>query len=173
VGLPEFSSATEGWLVVTVADPIKPHVDLFTTGDAGKTWERRETVSIDPALNPASLSASVLLDGNRWLLANPGKPAIFSLQPGAIPGQTPAPALPVSTLPEGVAKIIDSSPSFSWALVQEGDCRGYKPKPGVQPPSGSEPFRCSSSTSLWQTTDGGATWEDITPGPTSQPGNQR
>ncbi len=130
VALPHFTSARDGWLAVTVADPLNPHVDLFTTVDAGKTWDKRGAVSIDPALNPASTVASVLLEGDRWLLAKPGKPAMYTLRPGALPDQTLTPALPVSALPEGVVQIINSSSTVSWALVQEGNCSGYKAQTG-------------------------------------------
>jgi hypothetical protein len=169
--LPYFTTSQEGWLVVTVGDPLKPHVDLFTTVDAGESWKKREVISLNPALNPASAIPSILLDGNRWLLAGPGKPAIYTLRPMASTAQTPVSALAAAGLPEGVIQIISSSPSVSWALAQEGDCRGYKPKPGETVPPGTELFICSSSASLWQTINGGASWVNITPPSGASTGN--
>lgn len=161
--LPVFTTDQDGWIELTIADPLSPHVDIFNTIDAGDTWTKRGTILLDPVLNPASPAASVLLDQNRWLLASPGKPAIYTLQTAGLPAQPLSAALPVSGLPVGVIQIQNSSKATSWALVQTGSCTGDKLKPGEAAPPNAVSLVCTSSTSLWQTTDGGATWADITP----------
>jgi photosystem II stability/assembly factor-like uncharacterized protein len=160
--LPYFTSPTEGWLAVTAADPLKPHVDLYATHDAGDTWAAQGTIAIDPALNPASAVSSAVLNGNRWLLGGPGKPALFSLPAKGSLAQSMTTRLTVSGLPAGAAQIRTSS-STGWALVNEGDCRGFKPKAGETAPPGAQPFLCTSTASLWETLDGGASWSEITP----------
>jgi photosystem II stability/assembly factor-like uncharacterized protein len=161
--LPYFTSPTEGWLAVTVADPLKPHVDLYTTHDAGDTWAAQGTVAIDPALNPATAVSSAVLNGNHWLLGGPGKPALFSLPAKGSLAQSMSTRLTVSGLPAGAVQIHTSS-TTGWALVNVGDCLGYKPKAGETTPPGAQPFQCASSASLWETLDGGASWSEITPG---------
>jgi photosystem II stability/assembly factor-like uncharacterized protein len=115
--LPVFTTDQDGWLELTVAVPLSPHIDIFNTMDTGDTWTKRGTIPLDPALNPASPAPSVLLDENRWVLASPGKPAIYTLQPAGLPAQTLNAALPAAGLPVGVIQIQNSSRSTAWALV--------------------------------------------------------
>jgi photosystem II stability/assembly factor-like uncharacterized protein len=161
LSLPYFTSPTEGWLAVTAADPIKPHVDLYTTQDAGETWTVQGTTAINPSLDPAIAVSSAVLNGNYWLLGGPGKPALYSLPSKGSLDQSMTAGLTVSGLPAGATQIRTSS-STAWALINEGDCSGYKPKAGETAPSGAQPFLCTSTVSLWQTLDAGASWSEIT-----------
>jgi photosystem II stability/assembly factor-like uncharacterized protein len=163
ISLPYFTSEREGWLVVTVSDALNPHVDLFITNDAGENWQKHEVISLEAAYDPADAIPSNLVDEDHWLLAGNGKPRLYTLQPASRSDQGQSSALPVNGLPGGVVQISHASQSTSWALTREGNCSGSKLKPGEVSLPEAKPYICSSSDSLWQSSDGGANWTNITP----------
>jgi hypothetical protein len=66
-------------------------------------------------------------------------------------------------LPSGVIALDFASDRQGWALVQEGLCQGEKQPAGGPAPSGENAFRCQLHTRLLATSDGGVSWQEITP----------
>jgi photosystem II stability/assembly factor-like uncharacterized protein len=50
-----------------------------------------------------------------------------------------------------------------WAIVQDGSCTGYKLRAGEHPAQESGRLLCESSSQLLMTSDGGESWQDISP----------
>jgi photosystem II stability/assembly factor-like uncharacterized protein len=161
--LPVFTSDLEGWLAITVGDPLEPYLDLFITTDGGATWAQAGTVFVDPGLVPAGPLPVMLPDKTHILLAGQGSPLMYTLPPAGSSARPLLPGSKVSGLPAGVVQISDKLETASWALSQEGSCSGYKPKAGELIPADAQTFQCSSSARLWESADGGVSWTEITP----------
>jgi hypothetical protein len=105
----------------------------FTTPDGGRTWREQPTVQI----NEERTNQPAWLGGEK----------ITSL-PGA------------EKAPQGAVQISFQNETHGWAVVQEGSCAGEKLPRGQ---ANTSPFVCYQSSRLMLTTDGGITWQDITP----------
>jgi photosystem II stability/assembly factor-like uncharacterized protein len=159
VGLPQFEDQQKGVLPVTLTDQSYSALLLFATDDGGESWELAETLDLDPDDRPeTALPFSLEPDGS-WWAARPGSLGLY-----AAANLAAQPAIITSEgLPSGVIALDFASDRQGWALVQEGLCQGEKQPAGGPAPSGENAFRCQLHTRLLATSDGGLSWQEITP----------
>jgi photosystem II stability/assembly factor-like uncharacterized protein len=159
VGLPQFEDLQKGLLPVTSIDPFHPALLLFATDDGGESWELAETLDLDPGDRlETALPFSLGPDGS-WWAARPESAGLYS----AAGFNSPAIALPQNELPSGVIALDFASDRQGWALAQEGLCQGEKQPAGSPESPESGAFRCQLHTQLLATSDGGVSWQEITP----------
>ena len=139
-GLPTFEDAEHGFLQVNglgAGDPGHLTIVLMATSDGGRTWKPDRTVSnLDDIARTQYESSTVV--GSEWIFAaSDDHPLLTKVGPGArIDASASAASRP---LYKAIRRISFTTPLQAWAVV--GD--GY----------------------LMSTTDGGATWTKLTPGP--------
>jgi photosystem II stability/assembly factor-like uncharacterized protein len=149
----EFLDSQTGWLVRKMVSSSSFSIGrLYFTEDGGQTWEERtiplaEAVHFSDALNgwvaggPAGDEFYRTVDGGKsWFAAS-------ETQSEQIPEGLPHNAVHFSAL----------DTLNAWMLTRSGNCSGEK-NPG-QPAA--EPLRCWFQTRLWNTQDGGETWQEI------------
>jgi hypothetical protein len=145
VGLPHFTGDGMGWLPVIITGRTGNSLALYTSQDAGRSWN---------------------LDDSQLL----GRSAAGGgLSPAAITSTAEFPAyalrafLGAEAMPDGVIAMDFLDEQHGWALTQESSCQGIK-RPAVEiAPSYPQSFRCEQHTRLLATADGGSTWREISP----------
>ncbi len=113
-----------------------PQDQIYYTEDGGQSWNLSGKISEDLSLEPAVLSLPSLLTENY--------PLVGELPQGAV-----------------VLEMIDDQ--IGWAIVQDGLCTGYKPRAGESVPPNSTPLQCASASQLMMTSDGGISWQELSP----------
>jgi len=141
IGVPTFDDAQHGFLQVNgfrgAGQKLKLTLALLATSDGGRTWRPDRTVAnLDDTA--AQQYASPTVVGSDWIFAaSDHQPVLTKIGPGAkIDASASAASRP---LYKAIRRISFATPLQAWAVV--GD--GY----------------------LVSTTDGGATWATLTPGP--------
>lgn len=156
IGLPEFS-AEQGFLPVAISDPTKSSLMLFTSHDGGRTWEFSQSIDFD---SPLSHPAPFSLDGDgHWWTAVPGKQSVIT---NSFNG-----SVHVLKTPELTGNLIAlefANSEDGWAITQEGECSGSKPKL-AEFAATNITFYCQSMSSLWATQDAGRSWQKLAPVP--------
>ncbi|MFN2199141.1 MAG: glycoside hydrolase domain-containing protein [Anaerolineales bacterium] len=185
-----FNSPQDGWMVVrtTAADGV-PLVAVQRTYDGGQTWQTTPLPISDPveisqlaAAGPVSIDGqqgsltfklhtssaferyrSVSTDdaGRSWQLAPDTQPDTAQV-PAGQEFESHATRAQSANLPAGVQQVDFLDAAHGWALVQEGSCQGEK-RPAAFP--GETPFVCFQTARLLATSDGGQSWQEITPAP--------
>jgi photosystem II stability/assembly factor-like uncharacterized protein len=141
-GLPTFEDAERGFLQVNGVgrgDPKYLTMVLLATSDGGRTWKPDRTISnLDDATRD-QYGASMIV-GSDWIFAASSEhgPVLTKLGPGATIDATANAAAPRPRY-GGVDDVSFATPTQGWVIVGDGD--------------------------LMSTTDGGATWTALTPGP--------
>jgi hypothetical protein len=140
-----FTSPTQGWLVLQkMSSQALGAALLMKTGDCGLSWHSYAL----PTLGKISIASS----GEAWLTND--HDAYQSLD-GGLTWQAARPGtllLSALGLPEGTTLSGWQSDSLGWATTSIGECSGEKSSLG---------FSCQVTHSLWQSLDGGASWETI------------
>lgn len=171
----QFINQHTGWIALRLKTSSNFSMGmLLKTEDGGVTWAELELPVGGKIhfsdVNQGSLSGGasgeaeyLTYDGGvTWIPQLPrqaqGDPLAMDL---AAPGEPEY----LPDLPDGVIKVDFVDSITGWAWVQQGDCRGAKPQPGESLATRSEPFQCSVRSILLKTTDGGGSWQEITPGP--------
>ncbi len=141
---PSFTSPTTGWLEVTYASSTS-HVAWYHTTDRGNRWRLATVITVAgdasdrtvvSAVTPGDRLLTVL---NRRLLSTAN-------------GHTSTIQLPhrVSSDTRAVTSLDFATPTLGWAQVAVGNCLDFKTD-------------CINATLLYQTHDGGHTWQLLTP----------
>jgi hypothetical protein len=142
IGLPTFEDAKHGFLQVNGVDLGNPKyltMALMATSDGGRTWKPDRTVAdLDDIARMQYMSSTVV--GSHWIFAAASEhhPVFTKLGPGARIDASADAATSVSHY-KVARQLSFATPTQAWAIV--GD--GY----------------------LMSTTDGGATWTTLLPGP--------
>lgn len=120
-------------------DPKYLTMALLATSDGGRTWKPDRTVSNLDDVTRDQYGASAIV-GSDWIFAASSEhgPVLTKLGPGTTIDATADAAAPRPRYGE-VDDVSFATPTQGWAVVGVGD--------------------------LMSTTDGGATWTDISPGP--------
>ena len=141
---------------------------LLATEDGGRTWQERELPLGEPVIfqdaqhgwttgGPQDQVYYTEDGGASWRLSEYQSASdISSLSSGDL-------QLQAGELPQSVVAFELINNQIGWVLVQEGTCTGYKPRAGENFPTGLEPLQCESDDRLMKTTNGGASWSEITP----------
>jgi hypothetical protein len=159
IGLPLISDSGEVFLPVTVSDPETPRVELFISRDGGATWNLSATISLGASAAPGGPIPLDLAGQGRFVVASPGTSEILMMNAeSSVSEVSGSPGLP-----DAVAQMEFTNPLFGWVRVLEGQCSGYKLKPGETIPENETPFHCQMRPALYKTSDGGLTWIEITP----------
>ncbi len=160
----EFVDGQNGWVTLKMVSGSSFSVGkLFATQDGGRTWEER----VVPLGEPAQFTNP--LQG--WVAGGPADDQYYATRDGGYTwSETTQLAYARSTganqfpnQPENVVQTNAVDPIHAWAMTRSGSCWGDKSSVGAEALPDAEPFRCSTSTQLWMTQDGGQTWQEITP----------
>lgn len=145
LGTPLMSDASNGVLPVTVNDDPDSTLAFYVTRDGGKTWRRSGSVKVNAATAPgASVPATVSQDGSTWLAAAPSGGRFYVSHDSGGNFEVKSP----NGLPTGIIAISFTDATNGWAQTESGMCNADK-------------SQCSSASSLFATTDGGQTWNEL------------
>jgi len=119
---------------------------LLKTTDGGLTWQTYDL----PIAAPVSFMS--LTEG--WVLNSSTGELYHTLDGGLTWQPATQDQYPFTTpvLPGAIIQSGWGSNGLGWAVTSDGNCTGDKSSPG---------FTCQMSTAIWQTTDGGQTWQSI------------
>lgn len=160
----EFIDGQTGWVTLKMVSGSSFSVgQLFATQDSGRTWEEQSI----PLGEPVQFSDA--LQG--WVSGGPAGDQYYATADGGYSWSAITPREytlaigmnEIPNLPENVVQVNTADQSHAWALTRNGSCWGDKSSVGADALPYAEPFRCSISTQLWMTDDGGQTWHEITP----------
>jgi hypothetical protein len=142
-----FTTVTSGWMVLqkVTSLPFRSSV-LMKTNDGGLSWQ---TIDL-----PAGGKITFTNPSDGWLFDGDSE-QVFSTMDGGLTWQTaqlndyPTTKL---KLPSGTNLSGWQGDGLGWVTTSNGDCQGEK---------GSADFTCLVDHHLWQSIDGGNTWQDI------------
>lgn len=143
----QFTSPTSGWVVLQKeTSQAFSFAILMKTSDGGLTWQSYD-LPFAAAIDFASQSEG-------WII-NPTSDELYHTLDGGLTWQ-PA---PLERYPRAHTSVLEGSilsgwqaNSLGWAVTSTGSCSGEKSSPS---------FTCKVDHALWQTLDGGQTWEPI------------
>lgn len=139
-GLPVFTGAQTAVLPVTSNGPEQTRLVWYVTRDGGLTWTPTATTVLAPL---AQAAVTAVLSEREWAAATPDG-VLLTRDAGRtwrLSGLADVTALGLADAQHG------------WAQTETNQCAGDKGAVG------GEPWRCTLSTQLWRTADGGLTWE--------------
>ena len=143
----QFSSPASGWVVLQreTSQAFNSGI-LMKTNDAGLTWQ---TYNL-----PIAAAIQFLIQAEGWMINRTGDELYHTLDGGITWQPAPADRYPLSqpSLPEGSTLSGWQADGLGWVVTSTGSCSGEKSTPS---------FACQSDTSLWQSEDGGQTWQAI------------
>ncbi len=143
----QFTSPTTGWLVIQKETSQAFDVGiLMKTSDGGITWQSADL--------PTAEKINFTSQTEGWLL-NAANDELYQTADGGLTWQIAQrkeyllsqPLLPESTILSGW-----QANGLGWAATSRSSCNGEKSSPG---------FSCQVNTVLWQTQDGGDSWEEV------------
>ena len=141
---PVFTSSTQGWFSVTYLDQSHPsHLAWFHTTDSGATWKLSTLIVTPPGAYDV---ATAVTPGNR-LLAVPKRNLLSTVNGSATLIRLPR---QVAGKNRGIMSLDFTTPTIGWAQVYAGACLDFKSD-------------CVQATLLYQTRDGGKTWQLLKP----------
>lgn len=143
----QFSSPASGWVVLQreTSQAFDSGI-LLKTSDAGLTWQ---TYNL-----PIAAAIHFLTQAEGWLINRTGDELYHTLDGGVTWQLAPLDRYPLSqpSLPEGSTLSGWQADGLGWAVTTIGGCSGEKSTPS---------FACQIDTSLWQSVDGGLSWQGI------------
>jgi len=143
----QFSSPTTGWVVVQ--KETSPAFDvgiLMKTNDGGLSWQSSDLPTAD------KINFTSQAEG--WLM-NTHADELYHTTDGGLTWQIAQHEeylLSQPLLPEGTTLSGWQVNGLGWAATSMGSCSGEKSSPN---------FSCQVNAVLWQTQDGGKTWEEV------------
>ena len=148
--LPTFTSGRVGALPVTFAHGPQSELAWYRTDDGGRSWTLAKRFQLGQAAEPGTAVPTALSPDGAWIGAlGRGQRIGVVTNGGAGSSDRPTTGLPL-TADSAVVKLSYGSVNAGWALLRGSSCAQFK--------SG-----CSSYEALFRTTDGGASWSQITP----------
>jgi photosystem II stability/assembly factor-like uncharacterized protein len=155
VGQPYFDQNGWGVLPVTVLEKDGSSLVLYTVAAERSSWLQLQSIPLAPGYQPgAALPFSRFQE--RWWSGIPDSSTLYTAD-----GQSQRAALLAAQgLPAGPVVLDFADEQKGWALVQESACFGDK-IPGGQFIPGANPFSCLTGMSLFRTSDGGQTWQEV------------
>jgi photosystem II stability/assembly factor-like uncharacterized protein len=151
--LPQFQDRLNGFIAITLADPGRPRIEIFRTQDAGQTWLLSAAIPLAPEGLPGAMAPVAVVDfgAQTVLAADLQADLLYAVDP------TQARLAPQGAfrLPDGVVSLQFATPDQGWARVVQSACNGSKD------PAANQPFTCQVEEALYQTRDGGRTWNPI------------
>jgi photosystem II stability/assembly factor-like uncharacterized protein len=142
---PVFSSALDGVLAVTYLHRSHPRIAWYATGDGGATW-RFATIAADGgSYGLGGTSPTTVAPGDRWI----AMPTSSSL---VVTHDATSHIIPTRGLPSGgfVSNLNFTTKTNGWAVVGLDKCLSFKSD-------------CIQDSLLYQTKDGGRTWQRLLP----------
>jgi hypothetical protein len=142
-----FSSQSNGWVVMQKkTSQAFDYGMLMKTSDGGASWHSYEIPTASPI--------QFVSQAEGWLINRTSGALYHTVDSGLTWQPTRYDRYPMSkpALPEGTSFSGWQTDELGWATTTTGNCSGEKSKPG---------FVCQIETSLWQTLDGGQTWQSI------------
>lgn len=140
-----FTSSTQGWLVISkMASQALSAGMLMKTSDGGLTWQSYEL--------PTAGKINITSPSEAWVS---NEIETYHSPDGGItwkPYQPGSSQLSEAIVPEGSTLYGWQDQSLGWSATSIGACTGEKSTPG---------FSCQVTNTLWQSLDGGETWEAI------------
>jgi photosystem II stability/assembly factor-like uncharacterized protein len=143
----QLTSPTNGWLEVRLA--TSPAFDaglLLKTSDGGLTWQSYDL--------PATGKITFTSPSDGWLMDADAE-LLFHTSDGGLTWQKAELGnypLPKVSLPAGTALSGWQAGGLTWAATSNGACQGSK---------GEDHFTCQVDHQLWQSVDGGKSWQVI------------
>ncbi len=156
--LPKFTDADNGLLPVMVANGRKVRIDFYLTGDGGQSWSLDNSTALDGNVDLSSRPAIRIFDADHYVMLIPRSSQI-ALKSGSHEYTRAA-----STDGKSAGAVELSMPDMQrgWAMRMAGGCSETTPNTGgnneTEPKSDVD---CSLTISLIRTTDGGATWSNL------------
>ncbi|UCD42724.1 MAG: hypothetical protein JSV69_03695, partial [Chloroflexota bacterium] len=145
---------------------------LLATTDRGFSWQERslplgEPVNFQNAQHgwisggPQDRTYFTEDGGQTWTLTGSLPESVTSNKDAANLAYTASEGF--SNPMQGLVELDIVDDQTGWAIVQDGSCTGYKLRAGEQPAQESGRLLCESSSQLLTTSDGGESWQDISP----------
>lgn len=147
----QFLNAQQGWLSVKLGSGVNFSSGLlFYTADGGQSWEQRAL----PVAGTIQFENELLGE----LTGGPGGQEQYHTTDGgktwSFVGTANA-ELEASGL-DGVTKVSWADAGTGWATTTTTSCSGNK-----LASTDAEPFRCLSQSTLWHSSNGGASWQKV------------
>jgi len=143
----QFTSPTTGWAVLQKETSQAFDIGiLMKTSDGGLTWQSSDL--------PAADKIDFTSKAEGWLL-NTNTDELYLTMDGGLTwqiAQREENLLTQPGVPEGTTLSGWQTDSLGWSVTSMGSCSGEKTSPS---------FSCQVNTALWQTQDGGETWEEV------------
>jgi photosystem II stability/assembly factor-like uncharacterized protein len=144
VEAPQMTSPSAGILPVTVGGDAETSVFFYSTEDGGRTWNRSGVIKVSAGTgNGVGLPVATFGEG-MWSVMTPSGEHLYVTVDG---GKTFR-ATEATGLPEGIAEIDFADANLGWARTETVSCAPGK-------------IDCSTSTGLYETTNGGASWSQL------------
>ena len=137
IGLPHFSDAWNGRLLVGLRDGSEGKLALYETSDGGLTWALSRSFDVAPTFASEGSLAGIL-------------PALTNFD-----GANEERLLALGRLPKGTISLDFFDDQHAWTVVQNGRCEGDKLTPAA------DPLRCILIWQLLATDDGAENWYEI------------
>jgi photosystem II stability/assembly factor-like uncharacterized protein len=131
-------------LPVTLAASARSTVAWYLSRDAGRTWRLVNRIATADRLGPGVEVPVAIAGSDTWVSMLPSTRHLVRLRDGGatLTMQTPA------TAPAGVEELQFASATAGWALAAGGACGPNGP--------------CAAGRVLFRTSDGGASWREVT-----------
>jgi photosystem II stability/assembly factor-like uncharacterized protein len=143
----QFSSPTTGWVVMQKETSQAFDIGiLMKTIDGGITWQSTDL--------PTAGKINFTSQAEGWLL-NTDNDELYQTTDGGVTwqiAQRKEYLLSQPHLPESTSSSGWQANGLGWAATSRGSCNGEKSSPD---------FSCQVNTALWQTQDGGETWQEV------------
>jgi hypothetical protein len=151
----DFIDGDTGWLALRLQSGSSFSLGrLFATQDGGFTWGERN-LPIGGAVHFSNAQRG-------WVTGGPGGEQRYRTEDGGFTWIAEDAATPQASVPQsefsGLPVTQEASVADTrWIVVQDGRCSGQKDA------GGATPLQCYQRSSLYQSTDGGVSWSEITP----------
>lgn len=142
---PTFLADGRGVLPITF--PGEPSAfGYFTTADSGKTWEFARAIGVTDITGVGVAEPADVVEPSTVILAELSGNVLFTSKEGHEWSSVSS-----SRLPDHIYKIDFVDESNGWATVVSSGCRSFKSD-------------CWMTSQVFKTSDGGRTWEPLSPG---------
>lgn len=151
--LPTFTNEQDGVLPVTVTGPTGSQLLIYTTSNAGQSWNLSSSFPLNITMELGAKVVVQVIDKTHWVFIEPMTNQLQLVDAGKIVNTVPF----VSQGLSNIIKVDFSTLQTGGVLVTTNSCGGVKASGEY------DKSLCTTTNNAWKTTNGGATWQEILP----------